>query len=248
MQKHESAAARVEHGVQALASLLNHWLASSSNDRLSAIFRYAYGESTGLDGGAISRIRNGRQPRGAGLKHLDAMSEANRCIWIWHQLGPEAAIKEFGPHSSWDVQAEWLDDAIWLPSPIDPTQPLDLGELAMLLMGRIELPYLGQHLLAPAKLSRMSERLPELLDDLAAEQGWRMREALTAFIAAYPSRDPSRLRRFRELVTGAKDFTGPELESELAALAQMIATIRQLDSYTPAELQAELLSVRRSRS
>jgi hypothetical protein len=94
----------------------------------------------------------------------------------------------------------------------------------------------------------MSERLPELLDDLAAEQGWRMREALTAFVAAYPSRDPGRLRRFRELVTGAKDFTGPELESELAALAQMIATIRQLDSYTPAELQAELLSARRDRS
>lgn len=248
MQKHESAAARIEHGVQALASLLNYWLASSSNDRLSAIFRYAYGESTGLDGGAISRIRNGRQPRGAGLKHLDAMSEANRCIWIWHQLGPEAAIKEFGPHSSWDVPAEWLDDAIWLPSPIDPTQPLDLGELAMLLMGRLEVPYLGQHLLAPAKLSRMSERLPELLDDLAAEQGWRMREAMTAFVAAYPSRDTDRLRRFRELVTGTKDFTGPELESELAALAQMIATIRQLDSYTPADLQAELLSARRGRS
>jgi len=248
MQKHLPAAARIEHGVSALASLLNYWLAPSSNDRLSAIFRWAYGESTGLDGGAISRIRNGRQPRGAGLKHLDAMAEANRCIWIWHQLGPEAAIKEFGPHSSWDVRAEWLDDAIWLPSPIDPTQPLDLGELAMLLMGRLELPYLGGHLLAPAKLSRMSERLPELLDDLAAEQGWRLREALMRFSDAYPSKDPARHRRFQELVTGARDFTGPELESELAALAQMIATIRRLDSYTPAELQAELLSARRERS
>lgn len=244
MQKTTSAAERIERGVVALASLMNHWLASSSNDRLSAIFRYAYGESTGLDGGAISRIRNGRQPRGAGLKHLDAMAEANRLLWMWHTMSPEATIKEFGPHSSWDVRAEWLDDAIWLPSPIDPTQPLDLGELAMLLMDRLELPYLGDHLLSPGKLARMSQRLPELLDDLADEQGWKIREAVQRFSEAYGSKDPARQRRFRDLVTGARELTTTELEGELAALAQMVATIRGIE-YTPADLQAELLSARR---
>jgi hypothetical protein len=245
MQNHIPAAERIDRGVQVLASLMNHWLAPSSNDKLSAIFRWAYGEPTGLDGGAISRIRNGRQPRGAGLKHLDAMSEANKLLFIWHTVGPDAAIREFGPHSSWDVRAEWIDDAIWLPSPIDPTQPLDLGELAMLLMGRLELPYLGEPLLAPGKLSRMRQRLPELLDDLAEEQGWKLREAVQRFADAYPSKDPGRQKRIREIVTGGRELTGEELELELAALAQMVGTIRQLDDYTPADLQAELLSARR---
>ena len=244
MQKHTPANERIERGVQALASLMNHWLASSSNDRLSAIFRWAYGEPTGLDGGTISRIRNGRQPRGAGLKHLDAMSEANRLLFIWHTVGPDAAIREFGPHSSWDVKAEWIDDAIWLPSPDDPTQPLDLGELAMLLMDRLEQPYLGEHLLAPGKLARMRQRLPELLDDLAEEQGWKLREAVARFAEAYPSGDPGRQRRIRDVVTGAREFTNEELELELAALAQMVGTIRGTDC-TPAELQSELLSARR---
>ena len=244
MQKHIPAAERIERGVQVLASLMNHWLASSSNDRLSAIFRWGYGEPTGLDGGAISRIRNGRQPRGAGLKHLDAMAEANRCIWIWHTLGPDAAIREFGPHSSWEVRSEWLDDAIWLPSPIDPTQPLDLGELAMVLMGRLELPYLSEPLMAPGKLARMRQRLPELLDDLAEEQGWKLREAVQRFADAYPSKDPGRQRRIRDVVTGARELTGEELELEMAALAQMVGTIRGTDC-SPADLQAELLSARR---
>jgi hypothetical protein len=47
------------------------------------------------------------------------------------------------------------------------------------------------------------------------------------------------------VVTGARELTGEELELELAALAQMVGQIRQLDNYTPAELQAELLSARR---
>ena len=113
---------RTARGVQSLAALMNYWLAPSSHDKLAAILRWGYGEPTGLDGGALSRIRNGKQTRGAGLRHLDAFAEANRAIWTWHTAGPEAAIAEFGPHSSWEVKAEWLDDAIWLPKPDDATQ------------------------------------------------------------------------------------------------------------------------------
>jgi hypothetical protein len=39
-----------------------------------------------------------------------------------------------------------------------------------------------------------------------------------------------------------------ELESELAALAEMVRVVRGLESFTPAQLQAELLSDRRLRS
>jgi hypothetical protein len=245
MDNHITASERTARGVQSLASLMNFWLAPSSHDKLAAILRWGYGEATGLDGGALSRIRNGKQQRGAGLRHLDAFAEANRAIWTWHCAGPDAAIKAFGLHSSWDVKAEWLDEAIWLPKADDPDQPLDLGDLARLLMDRLELPYLGPQMLSPAKLQRMSARLCELLDDEASEQGWGPREAVQRFAAAYPSRDPARQRKLRDLVTGAAELTASEVELEAAALAEMFRTIRGVDSFTPADLQAELLSARR---
>jgi hypothetical protein len=242
---HTTAAERADRGVQALAALMNYWLAPSSHDKLAAILRWGFGESTGLDGGALSRIRNGKQSRGAGLKHLDAFAEANRAIWLWHTAGPAAAIKEFGPHSSWEIKPEWLDEAIWLPRDDDPTQPLDLGDLALLAVGRLELPYLGGQLLSPGKLTKMNQRLTELLDDLAADQGWGPREAVSRFLDAYPSKDPSRVRKLRDLLSGATELTTTELELELAGFAEMIRAVRGLKSYSPAELQAELLSARR---
>ncbi len=245
MEHTTTAAERAERGVQQLASLMNYWLAPSSHDKLAAIIRWGFGESCGLDGGALSRIRNAKQSRGAGIKHLDAFAEANRALWMWHTSGPAAAIKEFGPHSSWDVKPEWLDEAIWLPRDDDPTQPLELGDLALLVTGRLELPYLGEQLLSPGKLTTMNRRLPELLEDLAEEQGWKLRTAVTRFLDAYPSKDPARVRKLRDLLSGGAELTTTELEMELAGFAEMIRSIRGLKSYTPAELQAELLSGRR---
>jgi hypothetical protein len=47
------------------------------------------------------------------------------------------------------------------------------------------------------------------------------------------------------VLTGAGEFTASELELEAAALAEMFREIRGVESYTPADLQAELLSARR---
>ena len=245
MQKTQCAADRSEQGVQALASLLNYWLATSSHDKLAAILRWGLGEPTGLDGGALSRIRNAKQNRGAGLKHLDAIAEANRAIWTWKR-DPEAAIREFGPHSSWGVKAEWLDDICWLPAPApNEDQPLDLGDLAMLLMSRLELPYLGGQMLSPAKLGRMSERFVGLLEQEASERGWGPREATQRFGAAYPSTDPGRQRKLREVLSGMAEISASELEGEMAAFAEMLRTIRDLRTFGPADLQAELMSAHR---
>lgn len=240
----KTATERADRGVQALASLMNYWLATTSHDKLAAILRWGYGEPTGLDGGSLSRIRNAKQNRGAGIKHLDAMAEANRAIWLWKQ-DPEAAIRAFGPHSSFGVKAEWLDEICWLPAPApNEDQPLDLGDLAMLLMSRLELPYLGGQLLSPAKLGRMTEQFAQLLEDEASQRSWGPREATQRFLAAYPSTDPGRRRRLKELLMGG-EISASELELELAAFAEMLRSIRGLDSYTPAELQEELLSARR---
>lgn len=248
MDRTVTASERTARGVSQLAALLNYWLATSSHDKLAAILRWGYGEATGLDGGALSRIRNAKQTRGAGLRHLDAMAEANHALWVWHTAGPDAAIQQYGPHSSWDVKAEWLDDAIWLPKGDDTTRPLDLGDLAMLLMDRIELPYLGPQLLSPAKLQRMSQRLADLLESETVRQGWGPREAVARFAAAYPSRDPLRQRRLRDMVAGTAEMSAADLELEAAALAEMVREVRGLERYSPADLQAELLSDRPLRS
>jgi hypothetical protein len=244
MEQVLTATERSEKGVQALASLMNYWLATTSHDKLAAILRWGYGEPTGLDGGSLSRIRNAKQNRGAGIRHLDAMAEANRAIWMWKQ-DPAAAIRAFGPHSSFGVKAEWLDEICWLPAP-EPNedQPLDLGDLAMLLMSRLELPYLGGQLLSPSKLSQMTERFAQLLEDESSDRSWGPREATQRFLAAYPGTDPGRQRKLKDLLMGG-DISGTELELELAAFAEMLRIIRGLDSFTPADLQEELLSVRR---
>jgi hypothetical protein len=240
----KTASERADLGVQTLAALMNYWLATTSHDKLAAILRWGYGEPTGLDGGSLSRIRNAKQNRGAGIKHLDAMAEANRAIWMWKR-DPDAAVRSFGPHSSWDVKAEWLDEICWLPAPApNEDQPLDLGDLAMLLMSRLELPYLGGQLLSPAKLGRMTEQFAQLLEDESSDRGWGPREATQRFLAAYPGTDPGRQRRLKELLMGG-EISATELELELAAFAEMLRSIRGLDSYTPADLQDELLSARR---
>ena len=242
-----SAEQRIEHGTAQLAALLQYWLNHGlSQDRLAALVKWAYGSSVGLEGGTISRIRNGKQARGAGIKHLDAFAETNRAIWTWQVKGADKAIQEFGPHTVHGVDADVIEGTIWLPKPDDQSKPLDLGDLANLLMGRLELPYVAGQL-SPGQATRANDRLARLLDDLAAEQGWGPREAVSRFCAAYPPTDRARQHRLKMLLLG-EQFTHRELESELAALAEMIRTIRGAETFTPADLQRELLSGPRLRS
>jgi hypothetical protein len=242
-------AERQERGTQRLADLFNYWFARSPNvghRPLASIIHWSIGEATGFDSGILSRIRNGKQARGAGLMHLDAFACANRAIWLWHTQGEQAAIQEFGPFSSWGVQPEWLQDAIWLPKADNDTQPLELGDFANLLAGRLDLPYLSGQMSA-GQAKRANDRLAELLDELAAEQGWGPREAIKRFTEAYPPTDHARCHRLKELLMG-EQLTQNELELELAALAEMIRQVRGIKSYGPGDLQAELLSDHPSRS
>jgi hypothetical protein len=242
-------AERLELGTQRLADLFNYWFARSpyvGHRPMAAIIHWSINEATGFDSGILSRIRNGKQARGAGLMHLDAFACANRAIWLFQTQGEQAAIREYGPFSSWGVQPEWPSNAIWLPKPDDETQPLDLGDFANLLAGRLELPYLSGQMSA-GQAKRANDRLGELLDELAAEQGWGPREAITRFVEAYPPTDHARCHRLKELLMG-EQFTQAELELELAALAEMIRQVRGVKGYGPGELQQELLSDRQLRS
>jgi hypothetical protein len=246
MTEQHGAKERGERGVQALGRLVTYWLAPVTHSQLSGILEWGYGEPTGLTAGVLSRIRNMNQQRGAGLKHLDAMAEANRAIWIWHTTGPESAIREFGPYSSCGVRPEWLDAAIWLPKADDEHAPLDLGDFARLLVGRLELPYIGPAVMSPAESTHAIRRMSDLLESLAANHGWGPREAMAQFLEAYPSTDRGRRQLLRDVVLGTAVMSPGELELELAALAEMIRVLRGIKdrSYGPAELRAELLSDR----
>jgi hypothetical protein len=239
---------RYERGVANLAALMNYWLGRSalSHSDLDAIASWGMGERAMLDGGLISRVRDAKQSRGAGLKHLDALAQANYALWLWHVKGRETAIKRLGQFSGWGLTPEILDGAQWLPCADDEDQPLDLGDLALMIVGRLELPYLAGQVSA-GQAKRMNDRLGEVLDELVAEHGWSPREAWQQFSEAYPATDTPRRERLRDLVMG-EPFTQAELELELAALAEMIRRIRGLPAYGPAELQAELLSDRPLRS
>lgn len=242
--EHEPSEARIERGVQRLAALVRYWLSHNlSQDKLATIIRWSYGETCGFDGGAMSRIQNAKQQRGAGLRHLDALAEANRAIWCWQTQGEREAIRAFGLHSDAGVRPEWLTDTIWLPKPDDATRPLDLGDLANVLMGRLEIGYVAEKL-SQREARRASERLLDLLDELALAQGWGPREAAQRYLAAYPGGTRVRVARFKEMLMG-EPLSQSELELEMAALAEMIRQVRGVERFTPADLQAELLSVRR---
>jgi hypothetical protein len=190
----------------------------------------------------ISRIENDRLSRGCSLKQLLAFGAANGAIWSWQTEGVKAAWARYGPHTDWAVKSEWLDDAIWLPVPDDQTHPLEFADLAEVLVGRLELPYLGAVSLGHADAEAMSGRLSDLLNAAIATQALPPREGLAALMAAYPTRDPNRQSRLMALLMGSGRLSRDELESELYAMAETLRVLRDLPagSYGPGDLAAEL--------
>jgi hypothetical protein len=237
---------RHERGVATMAALLNHWLGRGklSHARLIAIANWGLNERGIIDEAVVSRTRNGRQVRGLSWKHLDALAAANEAIWLWQVRGPDRAWARLGPQTGWGVQEDWLDDAIWLQHPDHPDEPLNYGDLAEVLAGYLDLPYLSTALLSPGDARRMSDALSHLLEALIADQGWGPREAVKRLLAAYPIADQARQQRMAAFVVGQASLSREELEAELHALAEMIRVVRALKPgmYGPAELRRELSS------
>jgi hypothetical protein len=230
-------------GAQALGALMTYWLSRGgmAHEDLAEICDWGMGERCTLHGAALSRIRNGSQPRGAGLQHLDAMAQGNEAIWTWQTRGEKAAIQQYGPFSGWGVEQETLDRTIWLPRPDDEREPLDLGDLAMVVAGRMVLPYLHAGISSPGQAALMNDGLLAVLDQIAMEREWSPRRALREFAAAYPGGDTARNHRLKLLVMGEVTLNADELEGELAALAEMIRVVRGVEVFTPADLREELL-------
>lgn len=240
------ASERHEQGRSHLAGLLNYWLRQGqlSHDQLGAIADWGLGESGWLIASQISHIKGSRLTRGLPAKACDAMAAANRAIWLWHERGPAAAIKELGPHSSWNVTEEQVERAIWLPSE-ERQGPLDFCDFARLSAGWLRLGYLGTMALTDYEASDLSERLSDLLNTLVA--GTTPAAALQRILEAYPiTDDQARAEGVRDLLLGGH-WSRERLEAELYAMAVTVATLRgvPLSSYGPIELHAELARNRR---
>ena len=239
---------RHEQGRSYLAMLVNWWLKRSdlSQDRFSRIVDWSLGEAGWLSGPQISHIRNRQLARGVNAKSIEALTAANHALWLWHTKGPQVAIAELGPFSSWGVTEESLDGATWLPRADDETRPLSYGDLCEIVAGRLVLPYLqGESLtLSPSEGERLSVLLSGLLNDLAG--AGRPADGIARVLAAYPVDEPERRRRIQGLMLGEL-LSSEELQEELYALAITVATLRGVEpgSYGPAALHAELSSHRR---
>lgn len=218
-----------------------------SHAELAAIAGWGLGEDGFIDKSVISRIKNGKQERGAGFRHMDALAAANHAIWLWQTKGQRAAWDELGPHTAWGVQDSSLKDATWLPHPDDADQPLRFTDLVEVLAGYLEVPDLMPPALSASDADRFNRELPELLDEVITGQGWGVREGIRQLLAAYPVDEAKRKAKLRAVILGDEQYSGDELEMELHALAEMIRVVRELKvgTYGPAELTVELRTGRR---
>jgi hypothetical protein len=240
------ATARHDEGRKTVASMVGHWLLQSglSLEQLCTIAAWGLNERGMLDRGTLSRIRTGAKARGASFGQIDALSAANMAIWLWQVRGKQKAWAKLGPHSGWGVKDEWMDNATWLPHPDHPNDPLEFGDMAEVLVGHLDLPYLGPAPLSAADARIASAELPRLLDRLAAERGWGAMAGLQGLMDAYPVGDRGRQQRMKRVITGEQLLSADELESELHAISEMVRQVRRLKAgeYGPRELQAELMS------
>lgn len=233
---------RHEQGRAYIAALLDYWIKRSdiSYDKLSRIADWGLGERGLLSPSQISHIRNNDLMRPVPTRNLEGMAGANLAIWLWNHKGEDQALRRLGPHSTWKVEPESLDSAIWLPTHDDDTEPLTYGDFAEISAGILTMPYLTLDA-AAANGPGLSERLSKLLNALAG--GGTPAEGVSRVLAAYPITEPDRQRRLRDLMLG-DHWTAAEVEAELYALSLAVSHLRALPlgSYGPDDLRAELLS------
>jgi hypothetical protein len=237
---------RHEEGVRNMAALVNYWLTHSGlqYNELLAIADWGIGQKGLLDKAVISRLKSGQKTRGASWRQIDALSAANQAIWLWQVKGQQNAWAKLGPHTGWGVREEWLDGATWLPHPDHPNEPLEFADMAEVLAGYLDLPYLGPMPLSAAEARQASGALGLVLDRLCAERGWGAMAGMRNLLAAYPVGDRGRIQRMRRVILGEQRLSADELEGEMVAVAEMIRAVRRLKpgEYGPGELQAELLT------
>jgi hypothetical protein len=235
----------LERGAHWLPELLDYWVSRSGRTtrQMASIANWGLGERSPMAHSIINRVVN-RKLR-VSIPALIGMEACNRAIWLWHTKGQQGAWAELGPHGTWHIKAEWLEESIWLPVPDDETHPLDLSDFVDVLVGRLELPYLGNRLLLPGQRELGGEHLPALLDRAITAAGLGPMDGVRRLLAAYPAADDDRRERFRGVMLGEVQLTPDELKEELLAIAEAIRMLRglPLGEYGPDDLRTELMAM-----
>jgi hypothetical protein len=239
-------------GRQHLSAVLNFWMARAglSHEQLGSFADWAMSEKGWLSSPQLSHLRNGSVVKPS-HRNLDALGGANEAIWLWQRRGEQVCHRRYGPHSSYRIEDQTLNNAIWLHHPVHTDEPLRYADFCDLQAGYLSLPYLGEVNLSPSEARSLSQALADLFDRLAQErigEGQSMRQALDSVLAAYPSSaSPDRRDHLRSVILGTADYTKAELEKELFMLAETVRQLRGLPEgdYGPAELHAELSASRR---
>lgn len=233
---------RQEQGIVHMADTLNWWLGKSemSAERMSAISSWALGEKSRLIGSNISNLRNAKATR-PNLFICEHLAATNQAIWRWHVKGEEDCLAYYGPLTPLGARPEWLNVAVWLHHPEDPSDPLNFADFCELFAGMLTLPYVGVQL---SPTENLSPAIAELFQSLTADAGPM---AETMIRLAYPVQDPDRVALLLDVVAGRRDYGREELEDELASLAITIAKLRGLpaEALTPEALRSELSTGRK---
>jgi hypothetical protein len=240
----------LEQGGHWLPEALDYWVSRSGRTtrQMASIASWGLGERSPLAHSIINRIIN-RKLR-VSIQALVGMEALNRAIWLWHTEGQGGAWAQLGPHTAWHIKPEWLNESIWLPIPEEERLPHEDPPLALrhfldVLVGRLELPYLGSRLLLPGSQALSSEHLPALLDRVITSAGLGPMDGVRRLLAAYPAADDDRRERFRGVMLGELQLTREELQEELLAIAEAIRVVRGLPmgEYGPDDLRSELLAM-----
>lgn len=241
MQRERTANRCHELGREHFASLIVYWLQKSnlSLRNFCLIANWAVRENW-LSSGILSHITSGRD-RKVSMRCIHAFSVVNELFWLWSLEDKNAARDRFGNPEDASISKFMLDNAIWLPRPSREFLPMEIGDFAEVLCGKIELSYIGVHL-SPKEGTYMSEEIREILKKATAEMS--NEEAIKKLTTLYPVKEERRKSIIKKLMLDSFELSTEEMEAELPWLAQVVGNMRGLRDYSAAELRADLLTRR----
>jgi hypothetical protein len=238
---------RHARGRSHIASVLNWWLARSdlSHNQMERICDWSMGESGLLTNPQISLLRNSKIAKPS-YRNLEGLGAVNHAIWLWQTKGQQEAQQAYGPYSTHSIDPRWLDGAVWLAHPDEPTTPLEFADWCELFVGLLELPYIETITVSPTEAKDLSAKLGDLLNMEISNSGLGFRQSLEKLLSHYPTHDRGRIDRLRNCILGEFDYNGAQLEAEAWDLASMIGQYRGLGerAFSPQDLYATLTSGR----
>ena len=214
-----SSSRRFQQGQEAFPSLIKYWVKTSklSLRQFCAIANWAANEPGSLANGVLSHIIHGNVQK-ISIRYLDLFSLINQSIWLWQVKGKEEAWSLLGPHSTWGIEAHWLDHAIWLPHPKNSENPITLGDFTYILAGQLEVPYLKKNPKAMDS-KEMIAAFSKYMNSVASHLHISTRDFYRLLVESHSSITPDRSRLIASLLLEVNDVSVEQFNDEFHELA-----------------------------